>query len=40
MLVSVGSTAFAAAVVLPRYGGLNYARGINEVLKKKKCHVA
>ena len=36
MLVSVGSTAFAAAVVLPRYGGLNYARGINEVLKKKE----
>ena len=22
-------------VVLPRYGGLNYARGINEVLKRK-----
>ena len=36
MLVSVGSTALAAAVILPRYGGLNYARGINEVLKKKK----
>ena len=36
MLVSVGSTALATAVVLPRYGGLNYARGINEVLKKKK----
>ena len=36
MLVSMGSTALAAAVVLPRYGGLNYARGINEVLKKKK----
>ena len=30
MLVSVGSTALAAAVVLPRYGGLNYACGINE----------
>ena len=30
MLVSVGSTALAAAVVLPRYGGLNNARGINE----------
>ena len=31
MLVSVGSTTLAAAVVLPsRYGGLNYARGINE----------
>ena len=30
MLVSVGSTALAAAVVLPRYGGQNYARGINE----------
>ena len=36
MLVSVGSTALAAAVVLPRYGGLNYACGINEVLKRKK----
>ena len=31
-----GSTALAAAVVLPRYGGLNYACGINEVLKKKR----
>ena len=30
MLVSMGSTALAAAVVLPRYSGLNYARGINE----------
>ena len=40
MLVSVGSTALAAAVVLPRYGGLNYVCGSNEVLKKKKCHVA
>ena len=40
MLVSMVSTALAAAVVLPRYGGLNYARGINEVLKKKKCHIA
>ena len=40
MLVSMGSTALAAAVVFPRYGGLNYARGINEILKKKKCHVA
>ena len=39
MLVSMGSTALAAAVVLPRYGGLDYVRGINEVLKKKKCHV-
>ena len=29
MLVSVGSTALAAAVVFPRYGGLNYACGIN-----------
>ena len=29
MLVSLGSTALAAAVVLPRYGGLNYACGIN-----------
>ena len=36
MLVSMGSTALAAAVVLPRYGGLNYARGINDVLKKIK----
>ena len=30
MLVSMGSTALAAAVVLHRYGGLNYACGINE----------
>ena len=30
ILVSMGSTAFAAAVVLPRYSGLNYACGINE----------
>ena len=30
MLVSVGSTAVAAAVVLPRYGGMNYACRINE----------
>ena len=30
MLVSVGSTALAAAVVLPRYDGLNYVCGINE----------
>ena len=30
MLVAMGSTALAAAVVLPRYGGLNYACGINE----------
>ena len=30
MLVSVGSIALVAAVVLPRYGGLNYACGINE----------
>ena len=30
MLVSMGSAALAAAVVLPRYGGLNYACGINE----------
>ena len=36
MLVSVGSTALAAAVILPRYGDLNYVRGINEVLIKKK----
>ena len=40
MLVSMGSTALAAGVTLPRYGGLNYARGINEVLKKKKCLAA
>ena len=40
MLVSMGSTFLAAGVVLPRHGGLNYAREINEVLKKKKCHVA
>ena len=39
MLVSMVSTALAAAVVLSRYGGLNYTRGINEVLKKKKCHI-
>ena len=30
MLVTMGSTALAAGVVLPRYGGLNYACGINE----------
>ena len=30
MLVSMGSIALAAAVDLPRYGGLNYACGINE----------
>ena len=29
MLVLMGSTLLAAAVVLPRYGGLNYACGIN-----------
>ena len=28
MLVLMGSTALAAAVVLPRYGGLNYERGL------------
>ena len=28
MLVLMGNTALAAAVVLPRYGGLNYARGL------------
>ena len=39
MLVSRGSTALAAAVVLHRYGGLNYTCGINEVLKKKRCHI-
>ena len=30
----MGSTALAAAVVLPRYGGLNYACGINEDWKR------
>ena len=30
MLVSMGITVLAAAVILPRYGGLNYACGINE----------
>ena len=30
MLVSMGITALAAAVVLPRYGGLNYVCEINE----------
>ena len=30
ILVSMGSTVLAAAVVLPRYDGLNYACGINE----------
>ena len=30
MLVSMSSTALVAAVVLPRYGGLNYACGIND----------
>ena len=30
MLVSMGSTALVVGVVLPRYGGLNYACGINE----------
>ena len=30
MLVPMGSTAIAAAVFLPSYGGLNYACGINE----------
>ena len=39
MLVSMGSTALAAVVVLPRYGGLNYARGINEVFKNKNKNV-
>ena len=36
MLVSMVSTALEAAVVLPRYGGLSYACGINEVIKKEK----
>ena len=35
-----GSTVLAAGVVLPRYGGLNYVRGINEVIKTKTWHVA
>ena len=35
MLVSMGSTALADGVVLPRYGVRNYTRGINELLKKK-----
>ena len=30
ILVSMDSTALAAAIVLPRYGGLNYACEINE----------
>ena len=30
LLVSMGSTALAAAVVLPRHGGLNYMCEINE----------
>ena len=30
MLGPMGSTALAAAVVLPKYGGMNYACGINE----------
>ena len=40
MLVSMGSTALAAGIVLPRYGGLNYACGINEVLKKENMAFA
>ena len=36
MLVSVGSTALAAAVVLPRYGGLNYVVGLMKIKKEKK----
>ena len=39
MLISMGSIALADAVVLPRYCGLNYAREVNEVLKKKTRHV-
>ena len=35
MLVSIGSTALAAAVVLPTYGGLNYARGLMKYWKRK-----
>ena len=35
MLVSMCSTALAAAVVLPRYGGVNHACGINEDWKRK-----
>ena len=29
-ILHMGSTALAAAVVLPRYGGLNYTCGVNE----------
>ena len=35
VLVSMGSTALAAAVVLLRYGGLNYACGINKDCTQK-----
>ena len=35
ILVSMGSTALAAAVVLPRYVCQNYACGINEDWKRK-----
>ena len=34
MLVSIGSTALAAGVILPRYDVLNYSREINEVLSR------
>ena len=37
MPVSRGSTALAVAVVLPRYGGLNYACGINEDWTRKNA---
>ena len=40
MLVTMGSAALAAGVVLARYGGLNYVHGINAVLKKKKYYIA
>ena len=35
MLVPMGSTALAAAVVLHRYGGLNYSYGTNEDSKRQ-----
>ena len=39
MLVSIGSTALAAAVVLPRVWWPELRAWLNEVLEKKKCHV-
>ena len=38
MLTSMSSTALAAAVVLPRYGGLNYAVGLMKIKKEKMSH--